>query len=143
MKSSSSLAFDSLVTKKISKASSWQRAGRAGRYKQGYCYRLYSFEQYKQFNDFQEPEIVNACLDNVLLQLFSSGVNNIEQFEFITPPFTANIKTSMSKLMHLKLIDHSDGSKQVLTDLGNFVSLFPLSPELSLAIYASINKKCM
>ena len=58
-----------LETRRISRASATQRAGRAGRLEPGACYRLWSEEQHGQLAAYGEAEILQADLAGVALQL--------------------------------------------------------------------------
>lgn len=53
----------------ISRASSEQRKGRAGRTGPGVCYRLYSESDYDAFASYAVPEIHRVALDSLILQV--------------------------------------------------------------------------
>lgn len=57
--------------KKISQSSAKQRAGRAGRTNQGYCFRLYNKRDKNSLSINKVPEIQNMALDSVVLRLKS------------------------------------------------------------------------
>jgi ATP-dependent helicase HrpB len=63
-----------LATQRISQASASQRAGRAGRLEPGVCYRLWSQAQYEQMAAYGAPEIHQADLAALALQLARWGV---------------------------------------------------------------------
>ncbi|PRW84822.1 ATP-dependent helicase HrpB [Pseudomonas simiae] len=63
-----------LSTQRISKASATQRAGRAGRLESGVCYRLWSESQHEQLAAYSAPEIQQADLSGLALQLARWGV---------------------------------------------------------------------
>lgn len=78
---------ESLLVTAISKASSQQRAGRAGRTKPGKCFRLYTekaFQQEMQENTY--PEILRSNLGSVVLQLKKLGIDDLVHFDFMDPP---------------------------------------------------------
>lgn len=56
----------------ISRASSEQRKGRAGRTGPGVCYRLYSESDYNAFAPYPVPEIHRVALDSLILQVSTS-----------------------------------------------------------------------
>ncbi len=64
-----------LETRRISRASATQRAGRAGRLEPGVCYRLWSADQHAQLAAYGEAEILQADLAGVALQLARWGWN--------------------------------------------------------------------
>lgn len=55
----------------ISRASSEQRKGRAGRTGPGVCYRLYAESDYNAFAPYPVPEIHRVALDSLVLQVAS------------------------------------------------------------------------
>lgn len=61
--------IDALIMREISKASSIQRAGRAGRLKSGEVYRIYTKQAYSNFSNLQTPEILRTSLSETLLEL--------------------------------------------------------------------------
>jgi HrpA-like RNA helicase len=61
----------------ISRASSEQRKGRAGRTGPGHCFRLYSDTDYNEFNEFTTPEIKRVPLNCLLLQMIAMGLKNV------------------------------------------------------------------
>lgn len=80
------LAIEHLAKKKISQAAAWQRTGRAGRERDGECYRLYTQETFrKDFDAFDAPEIQRTNLASAILQLIAMGLDPFE-FEFIDNP---------------------------------------------------------
>ncbi len=56
----------------ISRASSEQRKGRAGRTGPGVCYRLYAESDYNAFAPYPVPEIHRVALDALILQVTRS-----------------------------------------------------------------------
>lgn len=56
----------------ISRASSEQRKGRAGRTGPGVCYRLYAESDYDAFASYSVPEIHRVALDSLVLQVGST-----------------------------------------------------------------------
>ncbi|CAB1351704.1 unnamed protein product, partial [Coregonus sp. 'balchen'] len=81
------IRVESLLVKAISKASAQQRAGRAGRTRQGKCFRLYTEKAYKtEMQDKTYPEIFRSNLGSVVLQLKKLGTNDLVHFDFMDPP---------------------------------------------------------
>ena len=81
------LRVESLLVSPISRASSKQRAGRAGRTRPGKCFRLFterSFEKDLQENTY--PEILRSNLGNVVLCLKKLGINDLVHFDYMDPP---------------------------------------------------------
>lgn len=81
------IRVESLLVTAISKASSQQRAGRAGRTRPGKCFRLYTEKAYKQeMQDNTYPEILRSNLSSVVLQLKKLGIDDLVHFDFMDPP---------------------------------------------------------
>lgn len=75
-----------LDTQRISRASSTQRAGRAGRLEPGACYRLWSQAQHEQLSAYSSAEILQADLAGLALQLLRWGVTPSELSWLDVPP---------------------------------------------------------
>ncbi len=78
-----------LETRRISRASATQRAGRAGRLEPGACYRLWSEDQHAQLAAYGEAEILQADLAGVALQLARWGAEPDELAWLDVPPAAA------------------------------------------------------
>ncbi|TMS07127.1 putative ATP-dependent RNA helicase DHX34 [Larimichthys crocea] len=78
----------------ISRASSEQRKGRAGRTGPGVCYRLYAESDYDAFAPYPVPEIHRVALDSLILQMKSMCLGDPLSFVFIDPPPAASIQTA-------------------------------------------------
>lgn len=78
--------MSSLTEVFISKANARQRQGRAGRVREGFCFRLYTAEKYKKMADFTVPEILRVPLEElcllimVILLLALHLLHNLYQF---------------------------------------------------------------
>lgn len=60
----------------ISRASSEQRKGRAGRTGPGICYRLYAESDYDAFAPYPVPEIHRVALDSLILQVLWKDIHS-------------------------------------------------------------------
>ncbi|MCG8909065.1 ATP-dependent helicase HrpB [Pseudomonas sp. DP-17] len=78
-----------LDTQRISRASATQRAGRAGRLEPGVCYRLWSEAQHEQLPAYGTPEILQADLAGLALQLKRWGASPNDLAWLDTPPSAA------------------------------------------------------
>lgn len=135
----SSNGVSSLVISPISRASANQRAGRAGRTSEGYCYRLYTKHAfYNELPEVTEPELQRTNLDGVVLTLKGLGVSNLLDFEFLDPPSSQSLIKSLEGLYALGALD----STGTLTRLGRKMAELPLDIKLSKAILASEKYNC-
>jgi HrpA-like RNA helicase len=81
-----STGIDALKIEAVSKNSSTQRAGRAGREAPGKCFRLYSEETFSQLEDQTIPEILRCNLSGVILNLKAIGIKDVSHIDFIDKP---------------------------------------------------------
>ncbi|EDW26907.1 GL14529 [Drosophila persimilis] len=82
----------------VSKSSAEQRKGRAGRTGPGFCFRLYSQQQFDAFEAYPTPEIYRVPLDTMLLQMVSMGLPDVRAFPFIEPPESERIEQTILAL---------------------------------------------
>jgi ATP-dependent helicase HrpB len=75
-----------LAIRRISKASATQRQGRAGRLGPGLCYRVWSEEQQQRLVAQGTPEILQADLAPMALQLLSWGVSDPGELAWLDAP---------------------------------------------------------
>ncbi|XP_058489600.1 probable ATP-dependent RNA helicase DHX34 [Solea solea] len=106
----------------ISRASSEQRKGRAGRTGPGVCYRLYAESDYDAFAPYPVPEIHRVALDSLILQMKSMGLGDPMSFVFIDPPPAASIQTAVTYLKEQGALD----SHGELTSIGTLLSQLPV-----------------
>ena len=66
--------LDTLEKRTISKASHKQRAGRVGRTSEGFCFNLFSENDYKKFSDYTAPPIYTENITTYLLDFFKNGM---------------------------------------------------------------------
>ncbi|EFQ97281.1 pre-mRNA-splicing factor ATP-dependent RNA helicase PRP43 [Nannizzia gypsea CBS 118893] len=124
----------------ISKASASQRAGRAGRTGPGHCYRLYSSAVYEDsFSEHTEPEILRTPIEGVVLQMKHMGLHHIINFPFPTPPDRVGLAKAERLLKNLAALS-ADGQ---VTDAGQHLTLFPLSPRFGKMLHIGHQHGCM
>ncbi len=118
-----------LHTQRISRASSVQRMGRAGRLGPGQCYRLWSEEQQDQLAPQAAPEILQADLTDLVLQLLNWGVQNSDELGWLDQPPAGAWQQALQLLDQLAL-SVLDGERRQLTPLGQQVANLPMHPRL-------------
>ena len=102
-----------LHTRKISQASSTQRMGRAGRLRPGKCYRLWSKSQQDQMAPHATPEILNADLTPVALQLLQWGINDPLELSWLDPPASGPWQQAIALLLTLGAAVKGDNGLQL------------------------------
>ena len=132
------LNIDTLKVTQISKNSALQRAGRAGRESPGICYRLYTQEEYKNFSEQTEPEILRINLRNISLQLFSIGYTNFEKINFIDKPPMDNFNNAFDDLISYGALDKENKN---ITSLGKKMAILPMDPIYSLILINALDNK--
>src|SRR5215471_7647060 len=94
-----------LETVRVSQASADQRRGRAGRLEPGICYRLWPEESQRGLLPFTPPEILDADLAPLALELAAWGVSDVATLPWLTPPPAASLATARGLLLDLGAID--------------------------------------
>lgn len=123
-----------LSTKRLSKASSQQRAGRAGRLSEGACYRLWSESQQKELAAYNEPEILQADLSAFALQLMRWGITDPGQLSWLDLPPAAAFQQALDLLVDLRALDvneDSDNARLSITPHGEAMAALPVHPRLA------------
>ena len=115
-----------LDTQRISKASATQRAGRAGRLESGVCYRLWSESQHEQLACYSTPEILQADLSGLALQLARWGMKP-EDMTWLDKPPSAPFAQAKDLLKRLGALDDSGQ----LTPHGSAMSKLPAHPRIA------------
>jgi RNA helicase HrpA len=124
----------SLVEGPISKASCNQRKGRAGRTREGSCYRLYSRRDFESRPLFTTEEIYRTDLSEVVLRMAELGITSFEEFDFISAPGREGIRSAIETLNLLGALERDNS----LSKIGKMMTEFPLSPRQSRIIVEAI-----
>jgi len=115
-----------LALEPVSRASSTQRAGRAGRTKAGRVLRLYTKGDYESRRAHDAPEIVRSELSEAFLILHGAGVAEPEKLRFLAEPPKARVDSARELLTLLGALSPTAG----LSELGKRLLRFPVSPRL-------------
>jgi ATP-dependent helicase HrpB len=95
-----------LETLQISKDSADQRAGRAGRLSAGVCYRMWTAATHQRLAEHRIPEIMEADLAALVLDLAQWGITNIEQLTWLSPPPKASVAQAIDTLTNLNALEN-------------------------------------
>ncbi len=115
-----------LALEAVSRASSTQRAGRAGRTKPGRVLRLYTKGDYESRRAHDTPEIVRSELSEAFLILHGAGVAEPEKLRFLAEPPKARVDSARELLTLLGAFAPLGG----LSELGRRLLRFPIAPRL-------------
>lgn len=94
-----------LETVRVSQASADQRRGRAGRLEPGICYRLWPEQAQRGLLPFTPPEILDADLAPLALELAAWGTSDAASLPWLTPPPAASLAAARALLADLGAID--------------------------------------
>jgi ATP-dependent helicase HrpB len=100
-----STGMSRLETQRISRASADQRQGRAGRVEPGVCYRVWSEGAQRSLAPFTPPEIVEADLAPLALELASWGARDASELRWLDPPPAAMLASARDLLLRLGALD--------------------------------------
>jgi len=96
-----------LETIRISKDAADQRAGRAGRLSEGVCYRLWTMATHNRLAEHRVPEIMEADLTSLVLDMAKWGVSDINQLTWLTPPPKASLSQASETLHQIGALENN------------------------------------
>ncbi|KAF3926985.1 hypothetical protein ABW20_dc0109359 [Dactylellina cionopaga] len=126
----------------ISKSNSKQRAGRAGRVRDGHYFALFTKERFNELRPSGLPEILRSDLQEICLDIRAQGFKDpIGQFlsEAIEPPSPVAIESALNQLRGLGAFERDES----LTNLGKVLATMPVEPALGKMILLGVIFKCL
>ena len=120
------IGLTNLVTIPVSQAAADQRRGRAGRLGPGICYRLWSSADQLQLPEKQAPEICEADLSGLALELAIWGVKDAHSLQWLDYPPAAALALARELLLRLEAIDPAGNA----THHGKELAALGLPPRL-------------
>ena len=123
----------SLEVTRVSKASSNQRAGRAGRTRAGTVIRLFSEEDFVRRREQDSPEIIRRELSRVSLEARVFGAASVAQLPWLDEPPASAVKAADELLARLGALD----AQSRLTEMGKHMAQLPLHPRLARLVLAA------
>ncbi len=127
-----------LETMRVTQDSADQRRGRAGRLGPGVCYRLWTEPEQLALAPHRSPEILDADLAPLLLDIVHWGVADPSELRWLTPPPSGVVAQAKDILIRLGALDGSGR----LTPHGRQMARLPLHPRLSHMLLTSITLNC-
>lgn len=115
-----------LETVKVTADTADQRAGRAGRLGPGIAYRLWPERAHHQLTSHRSPEIAQADLSQLVLELSNWGHADVTGMTWLTPPPDSSVKQANELLDQLGAV--VDGK---ITLKGKALLEFPTHPRIA------------
>ncbi len=115
-----------LETIKVTKDAADQRAGRAGRLGPGTCMRLWSEGSQIHLIPNRKPEILEADLAPLMLELSQWGIQNISELLWLSPPPAAAVSQAKELLSQLGAVQNNK-----ITARGKEMLQMPTHPRLA------------
>lgn len=103
-----------------------QRAGRAGRLGPGVCYRMWTKATHNRLRKHRAPEIEEADLASLALEMAQWGVENINNLTWLSPPPQGHVEQAKELLQQLEAVE--DGK---ITKHGKAIHKLPCHPRLA------------
>jgi ATP-dependent helicase HrpA len=128
-----------LPVEDVSQSSANQRAGRAGRVRDGLCIRLFAEDDYLKRPKFTQPEIQRSNLAEVILRMKAFKLGNIENFPFLQPPNSASVRAGYDLLHELGALSDT----QEMTERGHELAALPLDPTLGRMLLQARQEGCL
>ncbi len=116
-----------LETTRVTQDSAEQRLGRAGRLGPGVCYRLWTEIEQRSLTTRRRPEILDADLASLLLELALWGTHNPAELSWLTPPPVGTIAQANDLLTKLGGLDNAGA----ITPHGRKMVELPMHPRLA------------
>lgn len=116
-----------LETVQVSLASADQRAGRAGRLGPGVCYRLWTEVRQQRLAPFHPPEMLDADLAPLALELARWGTSKPLQLRWLDAPPSGAFSQALELLQRLEALD--GGCR--ITPAGQAMAALSLHPRLA------------
>jgi ATP-dependent helicase HrpB len=122
-----------LETVRVSRASADQRRGRAGRVSAGVCYRLWAEHEQHQLLADTAPEILEADLAPLALEMAVAGVVDPATLRWLDTPPSAAYAQARELLAELGAVESTANDESVarLTAHGRRMAELPMHPRLA------------
>lgn len=115
-----------LETVQISRDSADQRAGRAGRLGPGVCYRMWSKATQDRLTEHRIPEILEADLAALVLDMAEWGITDISQMTWLTQPPKGALAHATETLDQLNALENGR-----ITEHGKKIHALPCHPRIA------------
>ncbi|AHM60103.1 ATP-dependent helicase HrpB [Flammeovirgaceae bacterium 311] len=115
-----------LETEAVTRSTADQRAGRAGRLGPGVAYRLWSEGMHQHLLPQRQPEILEADLAPMVLELAGWGITDPRSLNWVTPPPAGAVAAAQELLQQLDALQEGR-----ITEKGRKMLQLPTHPRLA------------
>ncbi len=115
-----------LETREITLDVADQRTGRAGRLQPGVCYRMWTKATQNRLIKHRLPEILEADLASLVLDLAQWGTLNAETLTWLTPPPKNSMEEAVNLLEQLEALENNK-----ITSHGKEIHTLPCHPRIA------------
>ncbi|WKZ61516.1 MAG: ATP-dependent helicase HrpB [Cyclobacteriaceae bacterium] len=115
-----------LETVRVTQDAADQRTGRAGRLAPGVCYRLWSEATQRNLQPNRKPEMLEADLSSLVLELAAWGITEVNNLTWVTPPPVGAVSQAKELLTSLGSLE--DGR---VTKHGKAMAELPTHPRIA------------
>jgi ATP-dependent helicase HrpB len=129
-----------LFLEEISRASTDQRKGRAGRTAPGTCYRLWTESNHLNRPERNTPEIQRSDLAEIVLLLHSLGIKRASRFDWLDKPDEQAVDRAERLLCTLGAIAHPTDE---ITGVGRQMLRLPMHPRYSRMLVEAAKNNCV
>lgn len=123
-----------LDTIRVTQDSADQRRGRAGRLEPGVCYRLWTAAEQAALTPRRPPEMLDADLAPLMLDLALWGTADPSELSWLTPPPSGTVAQAKDLLTRLGALDATGA----ITPHGRKMADLPIHPRLAHMLLQSI-----
>ncbi len=125
-----------LVTVPVTLDAADQRAGRAGRLSAGVCVRLWSMADHQRLQEHRRPEILEADLSALLLELAQWGIDDAGSLFWLNPPPNAALSYASEILHELEALEN-----RKITAHGKAMNALPCHPRIAHMLLMAENRE--
>lgn len=115
-----------LETLRITKDAADQRAGRAGRLSAGVCYRLWTKSTHERLAAHRIPEIAEADLCSLVLEICKWGTDDITKLCWLTLPPKSSLQQAYDTLTQITALENGK-----ITEHGKQIHLLTCHPRIA------------